>query len=97
MVYSFGWRAPVVVLLFCVPYLALSSPWEQVNAPSEQSSQAIGSYANGCLAGATALPLQGVGYQVLRSHRQRYYAHPSAVSFVQRLGNFQSNTLIHTF
>ncbi|RSD32298.1 penicillin-insensitive murein endopeptidase [Vibrio pectenicida] len=93
MVYSFGWRSPVALLLFCVPCLALSSPWEQVNAPSEQSSQAIGSYANGCLAGASPLPLKGVGYQVLRSHRQRYYAHPSAVSFVQRFGKLSEQYL----
>lgn len=64
---------------------SLASPWEQVTTPSTQPSQAIGSYANGCLAGGTSLPLQGQGYQVLRSQRARYYGHPEAIRFIERL------------
>ncbi|NOH64291.1 penicillin-insensitive murein endopeptidase [Vibrio sp. RE88] len=81
-----GWlkQAGFTVLLLFTSSLQ-ASPWEQIQSPSTQSPQAIGSYANGCLTGAAALPLQGEGYQVLRSQRQRYYAHPQAVSFVQRL------------
>ena len=73
--------------------LAVSSPWEQVKTPSTQAPQSIGSYANGCLAGAASLPLHGEGYQVLRSERLRYYGHPSSVSFIQRLAALTSEQL----
>lgn len=77
---------------FCLCFLVAlvsvgvyATPWEQIQAPSNQSPQAIGSYANGCLAGGNPLPLQGEGYQVLRSERTRYYGHPNAIRFVQSL------------
>lgn len=47
------------------------------------NSYAIGSYANGCLAGAKALPLVGEGYQVIRSSRKRYFGHPALIAFIQ--------------
>lgn len=87
------WQRLLVAALFFVVGMLNASPWEQIRSPSEHLPQAIGSYANGCLAGASALPLQGTGYQVLRSHRQRYYGHPSAVSFVQRLGKMSEQYL----
>ncbi|OAJ92526.1 peptidase [Vibrio bivalvicida] len=77
--------------MFIAP--ALATPWEQITTPSKQPPQAIGSYANGCLVGGSALPLQGDGYQVLRSQRARYYGHPSAVSFVQRLSEVTKHKL----
>lgn len=77
--------ASLLSLLSLLSYPALATPWESIPTPSEHAPQAIGSYANGCLAGGAALPLQGDGYQVLRTQRARYYGHPDAVSFVQRL------------
>lgn len=59
--------------------------WEEMSEPSLQPSQSIGSYANGCLSGAEALPLNGEGYQVIRPQRQRFYAHPDAVDFIVTL------------
>ena len=55
----------------------------QSDASSVEHSYAIGSYANGCLAGAAALPLIGEGYQVIRSSRNRYYGHPDLIAFIQ--------------
>ncbi len=60
--------------------------WHLVRAPSPGPSQAIGGYANGCLAGGVALPLDGTGYQVMRPGRHRYYGHPVLVDYLQALG-----------
>tara|TARA_Y100001956_G_scaffold12242_1_gene11507 strand:+ start:3076 stop:3927 length:852 start_codon:yes stop_codon:yes gene_type:complete len=74
----------LAIPLFTLPVHA--TPWELVSGPSQEPPQAIGSYANGCLAGAASLSLSGVGYQVIRSQRDRYYGHPNAISFIERLG-----------
>lgn len=71
----------------------LASPWEAVSHPSSDPSESIGSYANGCLIGAQPLPLNGQGYQVLRSQNKRYYAHPETISFVAQLGKQARNDL----
>ncbi|MCK6262518.1 penicillin-insensitive murein endopeptidase [Vibrio sp. ZSDE26] len=73
------------LLLAIVPVTVNSTPWEAKQIPSSHPTESIGSYANGCLAGAKALPLEGEGYQVIRSQRERYYAHPDTVSFIQHL------------
>lgn len=67
--------------------------WESKTSPYPGEPKAIGSYANGCLQGANALPLQGSGYQVVRSERHRYFGHPDTISFIQRLGNFAEQDL----
>ncbi|KJY85114.1 peptidase [Vibrio galatheae] len=84
-----------LTLLALLSFPAIATPWEQIANPSNQPPQAIGSYANGCLAGGAALPLNGEGYQVLRSQRARYYAHPNTISFVQSLAYLASQKL-HT-
>ncbi|MBA5762338.1 penicillin-insensitive murein endopeptidase [Vibrio sp. 404] len=75
----------LAITLSLVSFSSLSSPWESFSQPNRLAPEAIGSYANGCLFGAKALPLKGYGYQVLRSQNQRYYAHPNTIAFVQRL------------
>ncbi len=76
-------------LSFCLSLLfsafIYATPWEQVPGPTNNSSSAIGSYANGCLDGALPLPLDGAGYQVLRSKTKRYYGHPHAIRFIEDL------------
>lgn len=88
------WSA-ISVLLSCLSFStsAYATPWEQVESPSYGAPQAIGSYANGCLAGGEALPLEGQGYQVLRSQRGRYYGHPNAIGFVERLSRSVQQSL----
>ncbi|KGY12533.1 peptidase [Vibrio tubiashii] len=78
-------KTTILSLLLLATAPVHATPWEQIETPSDQAPQAIGSYANGCLAGGSALPLAGEGYQVLRSQRARYYAHPNAISFVENL------------
>ncbi|MGC9403762.1 penicillin-insensitive murein endopeptidase [Vibrio genomosp. F10] len=75
------------------------TPWESKRSPSSHPTESIGSYSNGCLAGAKALPLEGTGYQVLRRDRGRYYGHPNTIHFAQTLAaqskrNLNSGILI---
>jgi penicillin-insensitive murein endopeptidase len=47
----------------------------------------IGSYADGCLAGAVALPITGPTWQVMRLSRNRNWGTPRLVSFIEGLGD----------
>ena len=48
------------------------------------SSEVIGSYANGCIAGAKPL-LSGDHYQIQKWGKDRNYGHPSLISFIKDL------------
>jgi murein endopeptidase len=50
-------------------------------------AEAIGGYSAGCLKNAVALPLEGPGYQVIRTKRLRYYGHPDLIHYLQHLAN----------
>jgi penicillin-insensitive murein DD-endopeptidase len=60
--------------------------WGAAALPIAGASQVIGTYSNGCVVGAVALPLDGAGYSVIRPQRNRYWGHPSMIAFVQQLG-----------
>ena len=60
--------------------------WARIQYPSPDAPQAIGTPAAGCLAGGQPLPESGPGWQVLRLDRQRYFAHPDTIDFVEWLG-----------
>lgn len=70
--------------------LALSCPlgalgWDDVDGPAIGDPEPIGSYAAGCLIGAVRLPDDGTGYQAVRPARNRHYAHPALIDFVENL------------
>lgn len=67
--------------------VAKASDWGSFTEPSPGTPAVIGSYANGCLTGAEALPLDGPGYQVVRPSRLRYFGHPELIAFVQEFTN----------
>ena len=74
-------------LLFIMTSInVLASPWEQIKVPVQGDPNPIGSYSNGCIIGAQALPLRGEGYQVIRAVKNRYYGHPELLDYLQRLG-----------
>jgi penicillin-insensitive murein endopeptidase len=54
-------------------------------APAALEARSIGGYARGCLAGGQALPIDGQTWQVMRLSRNRNWAHPALVSFLERL------------
>jgi penicillin-insensitive murein endopeptidase len=53
--------------------------------PADLQARAIGGYAKGCLAGASALPINGPTWQVMRLSRNRNWGHPKLVNFLERL------------
>jgi penicillin-insensitive murein endopeptidase len=53
--------------------------------PAPLEARVIGFYAKGCLAGASALPINGQTWQVMRLSRNRNWGHPSLVQFLERL------------
>jgi penicillin-insensitive murein endopeptidase len=59
--------------------------WSAQAIPKAAPARAIGAYSAGCVQGAIALPLAGDGFEVLHSHRDRYYGHPALVAYVRRL------------
>lgn len=77
-----GWMC-----LVGMPVFSVASPWEKMTDPSPGQSESIGTYNNGCLAGAASLPLQGEGYQVMRSNRGRYYGHREMIRFLYDLSH----------
>jgi len=52
---------------------------------STGASQAFGSYAKGCLAGAVQLPQTGKTWQAMRLSRNRNWGHPETIKFIKRL------------
>jgi penicillin-insensitive murein DD-endopeptidase len=52
--------------------------------PLAGPARSIGSYADGCLEGAVALPISGPAWQVMRLSRDRNWGHPSLVAFIER-------------
>ena len=57
----------------------------QKTAPARMQARAIGSYARGCLAGATALPVDGPSWQVMRLNRNRNWGHPVLIDYLEDL------------
>jgi penicillin-insensitive murein endopeptidase len=52
--------------------------------PTRGPAHAIGEYAEGCLAGGTALAINGPSWQVMRLSRNRNWGHPILVRFLER-------------
>lgn len=83
----------VLVLFFTLGGIAQASKsselyarWGKLKQPIAGKAESIGVYSAGCLSGALALPMDGIGYSVMRPSRLRYYGHPDLITFVQNLG-----------
>jgi penicillin-insensitive murein DD-endopeptidase len=59
--------------------------------PLPGPSRSIGSYADGCLVGAVALPIAGPTWQVMRVSRNRYWGNSNLVAFIERLADKAKN------
>ncbi|MFO0985883.1 MAG: penicillin-insensitive murein endopeptidase [Alphaproteobacteria bacterium] len=59
--------------------------WTVASTPAAGAARAIGYYANGCIRGAVALPLEGPGWRVLRPQRNRNWGHPDMVAALREL------------
>ena len=52
---------------------------------AQMAPRSLGFYAKGCLAGATAMPINGRTWQVMRLSRNRNWGHPALISFLEQL------------
>lgn len=50
------------------------------------SAESVGAAANGCLIHGIPLPLEGTGYQIVRTERARFYGHPALLDLIQKMG-----------
>ncbi|AMX04230.1 penicillin-insensitive murein endopeptidase [Microbulbifer thermotolerans] len=66
---------------------ASANPWETVGHPAPLAPASIGTYTNGCLSGAEQMPLRGEGFQLVRTGRNRHYAHPATVAFLKEFAS----------
>lgn len=89
-----GWAAALILWLFALPAVAADQPAKAglepaaltskvIGTPYPGPARSIGSAANGCLAGAVALPLSGPGWEMLRPARNRFWGNPALVSFIE--------------
>lgn len=53
--------------------------------PAALSLSSIGTYTNGCIAGASALPIDGPYHQVMRLSRNRNWGHPRTIAYLKWL------------
>ena len=56
----------------------------RVAAPADLETRSIGFYSKGCLAGASALPINGETWQVMRLSRNRNWGNGALISFLER-------------
>ena len=68
------------------PTLPAKELFGRKTAPLAGPARSIGSYSDGCLEGAVALPISGSSWQVMRLSRNRNWGHPKLVEFLKRLG-----------
>ncbi len=68
------------------PQIPAKELFARKTTPAPGPPQSIGTYAEGCLAGAIALPITGSSWQVMRVSRNRYWGHPTLVAFIEHLG-----------
>ncbi|MCF7987732.1 MAG: penicillin-insensitive murein endopeptidase [Methylovulum sp.] len=82
-----------LTLIFTLPKLGVANPWSLMTQPKQISptAQSIGSYNNGCLSGAVAMPSNGIGYQMMRLSRNRVFGHPELKLFIEQLGQATAN------
>jgi penicillin-insensitive murein endopeptidase len=59
--------------------------WNEIETPTESPVVAVGTTGNGCLSGGEAMPLDGEGYQMMRTSRHRYFGHPKLLAFLHQL------------
>jgi penicillin-insensitive murein endopeptidase len=67
------------------PAAALHNPWATVPGPAPGPARVIGGYTAGCIQGAESLlPDQGP-FELMRTSRERYYAHPALRALIGRM------------
>lgn len=82
-----GLALALLGLLFWAPHAeSQGKTWQHLRTPKEGPPAAIGGYASGCLRGAARLPIDGVGYRVMKPSRLRMFGHPLLVERIVAWG-----------
>ena len=76
-----------VAVLAIIAGSATAKDWGEMRGPSPGPTRLFGGPANGCIAGAQALPFDGPGFQAVRLSRNRVWGHPATVDYVKKLGS----------
>ncbi len=84
-------RYILILMMLCAVNSVQAQPdlhaWSKVGKPTKaRTAESIGKVTSGCLRGASTLAQNGIGYQVMRLSRNRYYGHPDLVQFIEKLG-----------
>ena len=74
--------------LFCIFALVSQVFYSTASATllDEPETKTIGSYTAGCIKGTQSLAMNGIGYQIMRPSRQRFFGHPELIHFIEHLG-----------
>jgi penicillin-insensitive murein endopeptidase len=81
-------RIGLAIAVLCIPAgpaLAETNGWAKATRPAPGTARVHGFYSKGCVSGARSLPVNGRGFAVLRPHRNRFWGHPSLITFVHDL------------
>ena len=65
------------------PSLAAKQLFGRATVPTSLEARSIGFYSKGCLAGAEALPVNGETWQVMRLSRNRNWANPALIAYLE--------------
>lgn len=65
--------------------------FSRLSAASNQQSESFGGYSRGCMAGGAQLPETGPTWQAMRLSRNRNWAQPITIDFVQDLSRFAAS------
>lgn len=84
------WILYALLLATVLPSSWAATDWQKATQPLAGPVTPIGSYANGCIIGAQALPLEAPDYQVMHPDQHRYYGHPLLIQFIQRFSQQQA-------
>ncbi|MDD5269138.1 MAG: penicillin-insensitive murein endopeptidase [Methylococcales bacterium] len=77
---------------------SLAIKWSMVTQPARSvgNAQSIGTYNAGCIRGAVSVPVNGIGYQMMRLSRKRSFGHPDLKQFIEELGQTTANQNLGT-
>jgi penicillin-insensitive murein endopeptidase len=67
------------------PKLAAKELFARKLLPAAMPTHSIGSYSNGCIAGAKQMPITGDTWQVMRLSRNRNWGNPVLIALLKRL------------
>ncbi|MEY2700837.1 MAG: hypothetical protein RIQ52_1592 [Pseudomonadota bacterium] len=76
---------PLLVMVM-LSYYGMRACGAETLYPAEGPARVFGETNAGCIQGASALPLDGSGYDVMHQERSRYFGHPDLIAVIRHLG-----------